>query len=116
MQLEATHKPLRYRLRDGREILISPGQPVDLPDEAARKLLARAPDRVKVAALPAIPIGSVIRWQSPLFHGELVAAVLAVSGQSVTVHHPLTQRVCTIPAAWLTGRDKASHTNEVPHE
>lgn len=60
MQLEAIEKPLRYRLRDGREILISPGQPVDLPDEAAQKLLARAPDRVKVGT----PVQTSIDWLS----------------------------------------------------
>lgn len=63
MQLEATQKPLRYRLRDGREILISPGQPVDLPDEAARKLLARAPDRVKVAASVRTSIDWLAEWR-----------------------------------------------------
>ena len=109
-------EPLKVRLPGGQLRDMVPGQPVDLPDEAARKLLAKAPDRVKVAARPAISVGSVVRWQSPLFHGELEAVALAVSGQSVTVFHPFTQREVTIPAAWLTDRGQASLTNEAPHE
>ena len=31
MRLEATTKPIRYRFKDGREVLLTPGVPVELP-------------------------------------------------------------------------------------
>jgi hypothetical protein len=48
MLLEAMGKPIKYRLRDGRELLLTPGRPVDMPDKAARYLLEKAPHRVRV--------------------------------------------------------------------
>lgn len=42
MLLEATEGPIRYRLRDGREIRLEPGQAVEVPDDQARKLLSVA--------------------------------------------------------------------------
>ena len=47
MQLEATGRPIRYRLRSGIEILIRPGVPAEVPDPAARELLAKAPGKVR---------------------------------------------------------------------
>ncbi len=37
MLLEAVDRPIRYRLADGREVRLVPGQPVDLPDLQADK-------------------------------------------------------------------------------
>lgn len=53
-------EPLKVRLPGGQLRDMVPGQPVDLPDEAARKLLAKAPDRVKVAGSPLHQGGSLV--------------------------------------------------------
>lgn len=50
MLVEATQHPILYRLLDGRQVRLAPGSPVDLPEEQARTLLIKAPDRVRVAA------------------------------------------------------------------
>ena len=52
MLLEAVGRPIRYRLADGREVRLVPGQPVDLPDLQADKLLAKAQGKVRLAATP----------------------------------------------------------------
>ena len=59
MQLEAIGKPLRYRLRDGQELTLRPGEPVDVPDHAALQLLRKAPTRVRVT----FAVGSIISWE-----------------------------------------------------
>ena len=48
MQLQATGKAIRYRLKTGEEIVLHPGVPAEVPDRAARELLIKAPDRVRV--------------------------------------------------------------------
>ncbi len=48
--VEAIDHPIRYHLADGREVRLVPGQPVDLPDIQARKLLAKVPGKVKLAS------------------------------------------------------------------
>lgn len=45
MLIEAL-KPLKVRVND-HEILLDPGQPCELPDDAARRLLAKVPDKVR---------------------------------------------------------------------
>lgn len=56
MLLEATGKPLRYKLRSGDEVLLEPGRPVDMPDGAARSLLKQAGERVRVVPYEAVPV------------------------------------------------------------
>jgi hypothetical protein len=48
MQVEVIGKPIRYRFRSGKEIVLKPGVPTALPDAAVKQLLARAGDRVKI--------------------------------------------------------------------
>lgn len=50
MQLEATGKLIKFRLKTGKEVTLRPGVPVDLPEESARKLLTQAGDRVRVVS------------------------------------------------------------------
>ena len=45
----------------GGEVRLEPGKPVDLPDERAKRLLAKAPGRVRVVHRLIKP-GDVIRW------------------------------------------------------
>jgi hypothetical protein len=64
MQLEATKEPIKYRLKTGKEIMLRPGVPTELPDEAANQLLKKAPDKVRrVDQVPAIHIGDSITWR-----------------------------------------------------
>ena len=100
MLIEAVGRPLTYRWPEG-EVRLEPGKPVNLPDERARRLLDRAPGRVRiVAGLAPVTVGAVVTWDSPLF-GILSGPVLEVLDTSVTIQHPLTAVPCTIPKAWL---------------
>ena len=66
MQIEATGKPLRYKLRSGEEVLLEPGCPVELPDESARSLLKQAGERVRIVPSDAEPVihpGAWVSWQ-----------------------------------------------------
>jgi len=47
MLLEAIKGPITYRW-PGREIILIPGTPVDLPDERAQRLLGKAQGKVRV--------------------------------------------------------------------
>ena len=67
MQLEATGKPLKYRLRSGKEILFQPGCPVDVPDESARELLKKAGDRVRVVSPAPVVIESAHQNARPVY-------------------------------------------------
>ncbi len=46
MRIEAL-TPLKVHM-NGRDLLLDPGQPQDLPDEEARRLLAKVPNKVRV--------------------------------------------------------------------
>ena len=50
MLLEATSRPIRYRLNDGRELVMEPGVPVELPDLAGRRLLQKAGGKVRLVS------------------------------------------------------------------
>ena len=77
MQLEAFGRPLRYRLRSGDQFVLRPGQPVDLPEDAARTLLRQAGDRVRVVGdmvkEPAAADARPIYWESEngIWHGPV---------------------------------------------
>ena len=103
MLLEAVGRPIRYRLADGREVRLVPGQPVDLPDLQADKLLAKAQGRVKLAptGLPRFQPGTWIEWDSPLF-GRLRGELLGVREDGwAEVFNPVTETVTPIPPAWV---------------
>jgi hypothetical protein len=48
MRLEATGKPICYRFKDGREVLLQPGFPVEVSEAAARQLLKQAAGQIRV--------------------------------------------------------------------
>ena len=50
MKVEAIGKPLIYRWPSG-EIRLVPGQPVELPDDRAARLFAKAPGRARAVEL-----------------------------------------------------------------
>jgi hypothetical protein len=55
MLVVAITKPVRYRWPGG-EVGLVPGQPVDLPDDRARKLLEKAPGKVRLVPQPPLTI------------------------------------------------------------
>ena len=52
MLIEATNQPVRYRYRDGRELVFRPGSPIELPDAEAKRLLEKAEGKVR-------PVGAI---------------------------------------------------------
>ncbi len=86
MLIEAL-KPLRVKFPE-QEIHLKPGQPVELPEEHARKLLAKAGDRVRVAASPCVSEGS---WPS-----ECLASELKFGTYEARLY-PLLQRMVRTP-------------------
>jgi hypothetical protein len=68
MQLEATGKPIRYRLKSGEEVILRPGVPTELPDHAANQLLKKAPNKVRrVNRSSMIEPGTAITWEGADF-------------------------------------------------
>jgi hypothetical protein len=67
MLLEATNKSIKYRLRDGREVLLKPGLPIEVPDDAARYLLDKAPGRVQIASSHSQIAHEPVQGLSPLY-------------------------------------------------
>lgn len=49
MMIEAIDQPIRYRFRDGREVVFRPGKPVDVPEGDAQRILGRAPGKIRTA-------------------------------------------------------------------
>jgi hypothetical protein len=100
MRIEAIDKHMCYRWPGG-VVQLEPGKPIELPDARARRLLDRAPGRVRIVAeLALVTVGTVVTWESPLF-GLLSGPVLEVFNTSVAVLHPLTGVPCTIPKGWV---------------
>ena len=67
MHVEATVKPIRYRLRSGEEIVLRPGVPTEIPDASAPELLRKAGDQIRVASEvtiePAYPTARPAYWE-----------------------------------------------------
>ena len=102
-KLDAVDAPVVFRGRWG-EVRLIPGQPVELPDDRATRLLGKAPGRVRVVqpanSVDGDLIGRIVSWDSPLF-GLLSATVQEDLPNGVRVIHPLTEVQCVIPTAWL---------------
>ena len=103
MTIECIGRPFTYRWPEG-EIRLVPGQPVELSDERATRLLEKAPGRVRLVKVRNVEAGhltgQVVTWDSPLF-GMLSATVYEDLSTGVRVIHPLTEQPCVIPADWL---------------
>jgi|CXWL01.1.fsa_nt_gi hypothetical protein len=67
MLIEAVDTPFICRWPEGSVRLI-PGQPVELPDDRAARLLAKCPERVRRVAVasPAFLVGSKVFWRDGL--------------------------------------------------
>ena len=103
MTIECIGAPFTYRWPEG-EIRLVPGQPVELSDARAARLLEKAPGRVRLVKARKVEIddltGQIVTWDSPLF-GMLSATVYEDLSTGVRVIHPLTELPCVIPADWL---------------
>ena len=71
MLVEAIDRPFRFHFVDGLEVRFAPGQPVPLDDDRARRLLDRAPGKVKVVSSTsdavvdlAAPNARSVYWES----------------------------------------------------
>lgn len=69
MLIEAVSRPVRYRFRDGRELLFAPGHPRDLPEGEAFLLLARTKGNLRPAnqtshtPIPPVFPGWIVCWR-----------------------------------------------------
>ena len=97
MRIEAL-TPLKVK-RSAGDMLLTPGEPVDLPDDEGRRLLERAVGKVR-AIKDSLQVGMIVEWDSPLF-GRLRGVALEVTTHTVRVHHPLTEQEVPIPRYWL---------------
>ena len=101
--IECIGSPFIYRWPTG-EVRLVPGQPVELSDDRAARLLEKAPGRVRVVVsayrADGNLIGRIVSWESPLF-GLLSATVQEDLPNGVRVVHPLTEVTCVIPTTWL---------------
>lgn len=89
-------KPLRVHLRD-RTVDLRPGQPTELNDEEAARLLAKKPDKVR----PVLHPGDLVEWLGPALPRQQ-GEVLAVFGDGIfEVWHPLTERLCRLSVSWV---------------
>lgn len=61
MTVECVGEAFTYRWPGG-EVRLEPGKPIDLPVDRAQRLLAKAPDRVRVVQR-LIQAGDAITWQ-----------------------------------------------------
>ena len=60
MIIECIGGPFTYRWPTG-EVRLEPGKPVDLPDDRAKRLLSKAPGKVRMVT-PTIAVGSLVTW------------------------------------------------------
>jgi len=97
MQLEATGKPIKYRLKSGEEVTLRPGVPTELPGPAATQLLRKARDKVRLvdrgsAIQPdgvliesAVPNARPVFWESKdgTWHGPAKPEYLGRTGRAL---------------------------------
>jgi hypothetical protein len=65
MLVEAIERPLQYRFTDGRQVRLAPGHPVDIPEPQAKALLAKAPNRVRIADVTARQAEAFVMESAP---------------------------------------------------
>jgi hypothetical protein len=98
-------RPVVVHTRE-KTIYLTPGRPVNFSESDARRLLDRAPGKVRVVTsgvgAKSIRPGMWVVWQSsalPACRGEVLA--LREDG-TFEVFHPLTERLCRLPVLWIT--------------
>lgn len=97
MRLEAVGQPIRYRWPGG-EIVLIPGQPVEVEPDRARRILAKLGDRVRAVETlkpkdpiiiePANPQGRPVYWErgSGEIVGPATVTYLAQVGTGAKAH------------------------------
>ena len=103
MVLKAT-QPIRVKMPDG-PCALAPGETITLPDQVGRKLLALAPQKVRMVNRVSLEPGVWCEWQSPLF-GHCTGQVVSVTvgGYIVTNHSVIgPYEQMEIPVAWFRG-------------
>jgi hypothetical protein len=127
MLIEATVRPIQYRLKNGNEVILHPGVPVDLPDCTAQYLLQQAREKVRiienepVTIEPAMkPNGgplSPIYWQTGT--GEILGPAIpefhAKSGHQFWIVTTFKENIRSINADRLRSK-KAFETQRAVHE
>src|SRR5262249_32291469 len=80
--------PLKVRV-NGRVLFLDPGQPQDLSDDEARRLLAKIPDQVRVVSEPMViepavrPDGSPVR---PIFWEDAAGRIVGPAVLDFVAH------------------------------
>ena len=106
MLIGAIKHPIRYTMRNGQEVRLVPGAPVEIPEAQAKVLLAKAPDRVRLVPCP-LAIGQTIEWCSPLF-GCLQGTLLLIEGDNLLVDHATIGQPAWICRTWLLAKGDQS--------
>ncbi len=89
-------RPLRVHLRD-RTVELRPGQPTDLNDEEAARLLELKPDAVR----PVLSPGDVVEWLSPALPKQRGEVRAVFDDGNFEVYHPLAGTLCRLPMIWV---------------
>ena len=89
-------KPLLVHLRD-RTVDLRPGQPTELDDEEAARLLAKKPDKVR----PVLHPGDTVDWLSPALPKQQGEVLEVYDDGTFEVWHPLTETLCRLPMTWV---------------
>ncbi len=87
MLVEATEQQVRFRLRDGQDIVLRPGVPVEVSPDLAGKILAKVGGKVRVVSrLPVLPHGCLIYWRGADGHDRGPAVIEDVVQDERHVH------------------------------
>jgi hypothetical protein len=89
-------RPLRVHLRD-RTVDLQPGQPTELNDEEAVRLLAKKPDAVRLV----LRHGNWVEWLSPALPRQRGEVLAVHPDGTFTVFHSLSESLCRLPTAWI---------------
>ena len=95
---------LRITTKTRGVLLLTPGQRMELPDEAVRQLMEKVPRKIRIVEESLSPEpGYWVSFRSPLF-GPCVAKIREVltEGLVITDHSVIgTQEGMTIPTPWI---------------
>jgi hypothetical protein len=94
MTIEALH-PLHVRRQAG-DIHLKPGQPVELPDDEAIRLLAKT-NKVH----PVLRPDDFVEWRSPALPKQQGEVLAVYPDRTFEVFHPLTEALCRLPVGWV---------------
>jgi hypothetical protein len=89
-------RPLRVHLRD-QTVDLRPGQPTELNDEEAVRLLEKKPDVVQPVLCP----GDIVEWLSPALPKQRGEVLDVHQNGTFEVFHPLAEKLCRLPVVWV---------------